>query len=191
MKYKILRTDGDYDFHNDSAITELPKGAIALTDREWENRLQPSENQLFQSAKTAKIVQLKLNRDKANMLNMVSHQAYETKQIGELEFEETQNLVYFRFNTGPTGIPSTEAPTVINNILVRQDKAFKIRYSAKIIEGDTIRSGYVMIDYDLALNISNHSILRIQDNTTHCNNIEKDINACTTIEELNSINIEF
>jgi len=38
MKYKILRIDKNYDFHNDFTITELPKGAIALTDEEWKNR---------------------------------------------------------------------------------------------------------------------------------------------------------
>lgn len=59
MKYKILRTDGDYDFHNNSTITELPEGAIALTDEEWENRLQPSESQLLASAKTSKLAQCK------------------------------------------------------------------------------------------------------------------------------------
>ena len=63
MKYKILRTDGDYDFHNNSTITELPEGAIALTDEEWENRLQPSESEIFQSAKTSKLAQITPARD--------------------------------------------------------------------------------------------------------------------------------
>jgi hypothetical protein len=77
MKYKILRTDGNYDFHNNSAITELPEGAIPLTDQEWENKLQPSESQLFQSAKTAKIIQLKANRNTYTAKSMDFTQAKE------------------------------------------------------------------------------------------------------------------
>jgi hypothetical protein len=65
MKYKILRTDGDFDFHNNSTITELPEGAIALTDAEWENRLLRIETneEILQKAKDAKIAQITPARD--------------------------------------------------------------------------------------------------------------------------------
>jgi len=61
MKYKILRIDGDYDFHNNSTITELPEGAIALTSEEWENRLLRIETneEILQKAKALKIAQCK------------------------------------------------------------------------------------------------------------------------------------
>jgi hypothetical protein len=42
MKYRILRVDGDYDYHNVSWIkdeAQLPRGSIVMTDEEWESRL--------------------------------------------------------------------------------------------------------------------------------------------------------
>lgn len=142
----------------------------------------------LQEAITFKITQLKLNRDNANTKDMVSHQAFELKQIGRYEFVETTNLVYFAFQTKDTGQPATQPDTIVQNAIASDQP---MRYSCKIIEGDQIREGYVSFDRLVAISIRDHALLRNIHNITECNNIEKDINACTTLEELNAINIEF
>jgi len=142
----------------------------------------------LQKAKTSKITQLKLNRDNANIKDMVCHQAFELKQIGRYEFVETTNLVYFAFKTTDTGQPATQPDTIVQNAIAFDQP---MRYSCKIIEGDQIRKGYVSFDRLVAISIKDHWVLRNTDNITKCNNIEIDIDACTTIEEINAINIEF
>jgi hypothetical protein len=192
MKYKILRTDGNYDFHNNSAITELPEGAIPLTDQEWENKLQPSESQLFQSAKTAKISQLNINRDAASLTPTSDIKAREVIVI-DGESDELGNEFYFLFRVTNTNNPASN-PAIILNTAIRKgadNPNYYLRYSGIIIDGDTTRKGYVAITGGIANSLSDHLELRNLANIDYANNIEKEINACTTIEELNSINIEF
>ena len=192
MKYKILRTDGDHDFHNDSTITELPEGAIALTDQEWENRLQPSESQLLQSAKTAKISQLNINRDVANLTPTRDTKAREVIVIRG-KSEELGNEFYFLFKVANTNNPATNPATILNTAIRKGagNPNYYLRYSGIIIDGDTTRKGYVAITGRIADSLSDHLELRNLANIDYANDIESEINACTTIEELNSIDIEF
>lgn len=158
---------------------------MCVVDGVYQEYIKPLDAQL-QEAKTFKITQLKLNRDNANTKDMVSHQAFELKQIGRYEFVETTNLVYFAFQTKDTGQPATQPDTIVQNAIASDQP---MRYSCKIIEGDQIRKGYVSFDKLVAISIRDHALLRNIYNITECNNIEIDINACTTLDELNAINI--
>lgn len=156
MKYKILRTDGDYDFHNDSTITELPEGAIALTDQEWENRLQPSESQLFQSAKTAKIIQLKKDKD--------------TALYADIEY------------LGTFFISSEKAnQNILGALTLNGDDNLWLDCN-----GHTITLSKMQLK-KLGILIKNQRTAAYVKEASYTSQI----NACTTIEELNSINIEF
>ena len=160
---------------------------VFLTEKEIEDLNYVDQNQL-QNTKTARITQLKLNRDNANTKDMVCHQAFELKQIGQYEFVETTNLVYFAFQTKDTGQPGTQPTTIVQNAIAFDQP---MRYSCKIIEDDQIRKGYVSFNRLVAISIRDHWVLRNTDNITKCNNIEIDINACTTLEEVEAINITF
>jgi hypothetical protein len=160
MKYKILRSDGDYDFHNNSTITELPEGAISLTEAEWENRLEPSEDQKFENAKDLKLNQLSKNRNDFCLVPM--------------EFE------------GNTFATTSEAKTAIISL-------------ANSLATLATTVGYPSYPEDDLISLTKanfksiESLIQTREFTSRDTrrDLKTQINACTTISGLETININF
>ena len=143
----------------------------------YQEYVKPLEIQL-QEAKDAKIAQLEANRDASLSSPMVSIQA---EEYG------TENQVYFEFQTKSTGKSLTEPNTIIFRALSYPS----VKYSCNIIEGSSKRKGYVEITKTVAENLSSHLQLRATTNIAHSNDLEEEIKACETLEDLDNINIEF
>ena len=176
-----LRDDGE-GVYIDKWVYNIPKPVFTQEDFDGAS---------LQKAKTAKITQLKLNRDTHNLAPMVAVQA------NEITFDEsgfdviTDKKVYFKFNVSPTGQPASEP----NSIILRQGQAKNpdsyLRYSCAIVEENLVRKGYVAINKAVALTLDEHIAERYTNAIKYTNDIEDEINACTTIEEVNAINITF
>jgi hypothetical protein len=160
MKYKILRTDGNYDFHNNSTITELPEGAIALTDEEWELRLEPSETQKLANAKTARLAQLDKNRNDFCLIP-----------------------IEYQGNTYATTINAWAAISYLANGLATLSTTAEY---PNYPQGDNIT--LTKADFKAIATL-------IQTREMESRNVRKskvdEINACTTLEQVNAINITF
>jgi hypothetical protein len=189
----------DMDYPNESFEEDATFGYIEITKEEWENRpdraivngniieayVKP-DSELLQEAKDAKIDELKANRKAANQKDLTSIQAYEITDNGNGSFTTTTNLKYFAFQVKETGDKTTEGDKVLNRAL--RNKI--VRYSCAILD-DPIRKGYVEIDAAKAAEIEDHLALRVETNITHANQVEDSIEDCTTIEEVNNIDITF
>jgi len=133
-------------------------------------------------AKLAKITQLKATRNVALGKPYAACKAYEWDKP---EIEE--NKVYFEFSVEATGVQLTEP----NTIIFGASLGSIIKYSCTIIENEDRREGYVILDQGVAQNISSHLADRGTTYVAYANDKEAEINACTTIEELEAINITF
>jgi hypothetical protein len=149
-----------------------------------EDYKQYAEDQLQElpNAKAAKIAQLKANRNVALGKPYAACKAYEWDKP---EIEE--NEVYFEFSVEATGVQLTEP----NTIIFSASLGSIIKYSCIIIEGQNRREGYVILDQAVAQNISSHLADRGTNYVAYANDKEVEINACTTLEELDAININF
>ena len=135
----------------------------------------------LEQAKLAKIAKLKANRNAALEKTWIASTAHEWEK-------EQEPKVFFEFSVKSTGIVLTEPHTIVFGALL---SVVPIKYSCKIIEGENRREGYIVLNQEVAGKLSNH--LR-DDGTiyvTYANDLEAEINACTTIEEVESININF
>ena len=133
-------------------------------------------------AKTTKIAQLKANRNVALGKPYAACKAYEWDKP---EIEE--NKVYFEFSAKATGVQLTEPSTIIFSASL----GGIIKYSCTIIEGENKRKGYVILDQAVSQNVSTYLEDRGTTYISYANEKEVEINACTTLEELNAININF
>jgi hypothetical protein len=133
-------------------------------------------------AKLAKIAQLKTNRNEALGKPYSACKAYEWDKP---EIEE--NKVYFEFSAKATGVQLTEPSTIIFSASL----GGIIKYSCTIIEGENKRKGYVILDQAVSQNVSTYLEDRGTTYISYANEKEVEINACTTLEELNAININF
>jgi hypothetical protein len=133
-------------------------------------------------AKTTKITQLKANRNVALGKPYAACKAYEWDKP---EIEE--NKVYFEFSVEATGVQLTEP----NTIIFGASLGSIIKYSCTIIEGQNRREGYVILDQAVTQNISSHLADRGTSYVAYANDKEVEINTCTTIEELEAIDINF
>lgn len=138
-------------------------------------------NQQLQEAKLTKITQLKANRNAALEKTWVASKAYEWEKEEEPE-------VYFEFSTKSTGIVLTEPHTIVFGALLSVEP---IKYSCKIIEGESRREGYIVLNQEVAGKLSNHLRNDATTYVTLANEKEAEISACTTIEELEAIDITF
>lgn len=141
----------------------------------------PTEEEKLAQAKATKIAQLKANRN-ASLLSPVT--SVQAKEFG------SNNLVYFEFETKPGVTPVTDPTTIIFGALV----GAPIKYSCKILTNnldEPLRSGYVLIDQIVATNISNFLQNIATINITRANDLEGEISAAKTLEELSAIVIEF
>lgn len=166
---------------------------MCVVDGIYQEYIKP-DSVLLQESKDFKIQELKQKRDEANILDMNSHQATELIPAENNTFTEG-GLVYFSFRTKPTGNPATEPTSILTNIMVKNGNLLYeglptnhyLPYSCAIIEGESVRVGYVKLDFELAKEIVSHMELRNSTNIRHCNELEAQVEAATTIEEINNI----
>jgi hypothetical protein len=125
--------------------------------------------------KKFKIKELKRNRDEACNKPFDSIQA---KEHG------TENLVYFSFRVESSGISIFEPSAILKS-------ATDVKYSCAIIEGQSVRKGYVLLDSAIKSTIENHLHERGETYSGFANDQEDAINACTTIDQVNNIDITF
>ncbi|MEY3429219.1 MAG: hypothetical protein RI930_46 [Pseudomonadota bacterium] len=154
---------------------------MCVIDEIYQEYVTPT-NVLLAEAKAAKIAQLKANRNAALGKPYAACKAYEWDKP---EIEE--NEVYFEFSVEATGVQLTEP----NTIIFGASLGSIIKYSCIIIEGENRREGYIILNQAVAQNISAHLTDRGTIYVAYANDKEVEINACTTLEELNTININF
>jgi len=154
--------------------------------KEWKlNIAQPTftsadyEISTLEQAKLVKIAQLKANRNAALEKTWIASKAKEW---------ETENQVYFEFSLKSTGIVLTEPHTIVFGALLSVEP---IKYSCKIIEGENRREGYIILNQEVAQKLSSHFRSDATGYIGLANDLEAEINACTTIKQINLINIEF
>jgi len=146
-----------------------------------------SDSELLKAAKDEKILKVKANRFEANQKPTNSCQAFEIIDNGNGSFTTTRELKYFTFNVIETGETLTNSSNIINSTA----RGLVARYSCAIIEGKHTRKGYVEIDTKVSKKLEAHLAIRAQTNVSFANGLEKEINNCTTIEEINNIDIKF
>jgi hypothetical protein len=178
LKNKNTNQIGEFANHQGEDWIELTEGEILAYE--------------LQEAKTTRISRLKLNRDTHNLAPIVAVQANEII-FDEFGFDViTDKKVYFKFNVLTTGQPLSEPSSIILSQSQANNPDSYRRYSSSaIIEKNLVRKGYVAINQAVAVTLGEHIAERYTNAIKYTNDIEDEINACTTIEELNSINIEF
>lgn len=132
-------------------------------------------------AKLTKIAQVKINR------NAALEKSHESSQAFEIIGDALGNEVHFEFSTKSTGIPLTEPKSILDIAL----KDINVKYSCEIIEIGVRRKGYVLLNKKIAEILEFHLTDRSNTDVKYANDLEAEINACTTIEEVESININF
>jgi hypothetical protein len=161
----------------DSSITTdyfYINGEFKITDKSDEDFLAEKKNE--------KIAQLKVNR---NVVLGKPYSACKAYEWDKPEIEE--NKVYFEFSVKSTGVQLTEPSTIIFSASL----GGIVKYSCTIIEGENKRKGYVILDQAVSQNVSTYLEDRGTTYISYANEKEVEINACTTLEELNAININF
>ena len=151
----------------------------------------------LQKAKDSKIAQMKINRDNNIAKDYVLS---EGNEITTTVAEPTQSdwvvgdIYTFYFNVKETGLSATEPSTILTNAT----NTDFVPYSCGIIDGidpntgkNIIRQGYIRITAAIADAIGNDLKNRTVFSVIRANNLEIEINACNTIEEVNAIDINF
>lgn len=162
---------------------EIVKGEAFGAAFDFWQELTESEIETHEltQAKLSKIAQLKINR------NAALEKSHEASKAFEIIDDALGNEVYFEFSTKSTGIPLTEPKSILDIAL----KNINVKYSCEIIENGVRRKGYVLLNKELAEVLESHLTDRSNTDVKYANDLEAEINACTTLEELNNININF
>jgi hypothetical protein len=110
---------------------------------------------------------------------MTSHQGEELLVDRDLIDKKTGVNVFFAFSTKETRNPATNPYTILSDTIAQGSlhDDYYLRYSCKIIEGETARKGYVALDKLLAASLLDHARLRNTTNIARANQLEDDINA--------------
>jgi hypothetical protein len=147
--------------------------------------IKPDAQQLSE-AKASKIYQLKINRDNANLADMISHQGEEVLVNRDLIDTKTGEEVFFAFTTKETRNPATNPYTILSDTIAQGSlhDNYYLRYSCKIIEGETARKGYIALDKLLATSLLDHARLRNTNNIGRANQLEDDINAIEITKDI-------
>jgi hypothetical protein len=157
----------------------------------------PTPEVQLQEAKDSKIAQMKINRDANIAKDYVLSEGNEITTTVEQPIQSdwvVGNIYTFYFNVKETGLSATEPSTILTNAT----NTDFVPYSCGIITGidpDTgkniIRQGYIRITAAIADAIGNDLKNRTVFSVIRANNLEIQINACNTIEEVDAIDINF
>tara|TARA_R110000868_G_scaffold220103_2_gene471214 strand:- start:729 stop:1343 length:615 start_codon:yes stop_codon:yes gene_type:complete len=149
-----------------------------IRDSNDEATQQEADSFILQEVKDSKIAEIKANRKEANQKDLISIQANEITDNGNGSFTTTTNLVDFAFKTKRSEDELTSPSNLLNACL----RGNTIRYSCDILNPS--RKGYVEMTPTVAVNMENHLIIRGEANVVYANNLEKEINDCTTVIEV-------
>ncbi len=179
-----------YNTETGQFIEDQGNLGISFYQAPWiEATQEQAEAYELQEAKDSKIAQININRD-ANI-----NKDYTSSQGNELIFNpvtkiwDIGQLFYFHFS-----VKLTESTSTNPEVILRAAKESDAQYSCDIIDAsvdDGIRKGYINLTAALSDNIGVHVRVRTQNSIIYANNLIIEINACTTIEEVNDIDINF
>jgi len=149
-------------------------------------------NYLLDNAKAEKRYRLKNIRDAYMTSDYVSHKAIELYKDEDGDWVEGSE-VYFAFNSKSTGNAATEPNSVIFATILNSltNPSYSLRYSCHITEGESKRKGYVKMTASVAAQLAIHATNRTTETISLANEIEAEINNAATLDELESINIDF
>jgi hypothetical protein len=149
----------------------------------------PTPEVQLQEAKDSKIAQMKINRDDNINKDYVSSQGNELIYNSSTGLWDIGQSFYFHFS-----VKLTDSTATNPEVVLRAAKESDITYSCDIIDDSVdggIRKGYINLTAALSDDVGVHVRNRTQDSIIWANNLEIEINACTTIEEVEAVDINF
>lgn len=189
----------DKDYPNESFVENSDFGYIEITKEEWRNKPSQAivngnsleeyvkpDSELLQEAKDAKIAQIKLNRDQAQLKPVTNPSITTAPLLLGLNQELAGEDVNFSFDTKPTGNGLTSPETILTDLIIEDSTT---DYATERL--DTNEDCYVRIDKTIAQSIRDHLKVRVIANIGHARDLVKQVNDCLTIEEVNNIDINF
>ena len=135
------------------------------------------------------IAQMKINRDANINKDYISSQGNELTYNSNTGLWDIGQSFYFHFSVKLTDSTSTNPEVVL-----RAAKESDVTYSCDIIDDSVdggIRKGYINLTAALSDEVGIHVRNRTQDSIIWANNLEAEINACNTIEEVEAVDINF
>jgi len=143
----------------------------------------------LQEAKDSKLAQMKINRDANINKDYTSSQGNELTYNPETGIWDIGQLFYFHFSVKLTDSTSTNP-----EVILRAAKENDVQYSCDIIDGGVengIRKGYINLTAALSDDVGVHVRVRTQNSIIYANNLTIEINACTTVAQVEAIDINF
>ena len=143
----------------------------------------------LQEAKDSKLAQMKINRDDNINKDYISSQGNELIFDPETGIWDQGELFYFHFSVKLTDSTSTNP-----EVILRAAKENDVTYSCDIIDDsveDEIRKGYINLTAALSDDIGVHVRVRTQNSIIWANGLTIQINACTTVAQVEAIDINF
>ena len=161
---------------------------ISKNIRDLNDEATQEEADLFilNEAKKFKIEQIKANRDEAQ-LKPVTNPSLSTAPL-LLGFGQglAGEDVNFSFDTKPTGNGLTDPSTILSELIIEDSTT---DYATERL--DTNEDCYVRINKIIAKQIKDHLKVRVVSNIGHARDLVNQVESCTTIEEVNNIDITF
>ena len=185
-----------YNTETEQFIEDKGNLGISFYEAPWVEATQvQAKTYELQQAKDSKLAQMKINRDANMNKDHISSQGLEV--LGSTIAGWTPgDYHFFDFSVRLTSVTTTNP----SDILGRAKDNF-IAYLCKIKNGDGFRKGFIDLNCGvvtspetkggLVNDLQNHMEGRTQLAVEHGFDLEKEINACTTIEEVNAIDINF
>ena len=162
--------------------------SLSKNIRDLNDEATQEEADLFilNEAKKSKIEQIKANRDEAQ-LKPVTNPSLSTAPL-LLGFGQglAGEDVNFSFDTKPTGNGLTDPSTILSELMIEDSTT---DYASERL--DTNEDCYVRINKIIAKQIKDHLKVRIVANIGHARDLVNQVESCTTIEEVNNIDITF
>jgi len=179
-----------YNTETEQFIEDKGNLGISFYEAPWVEATQvQAKTYELQQAKDSKIAQMKINRDANINKDYVSSQGNELTFNPVTKIWDIGQLFYFHFSVKLTSSTSTNP-----EVILRAAKENDVQYSCDIITGSIegkTRKGYIDLTAALSDNVGVHVRVRTQNSIIYANNLTIEINACTTIEEVNAIDINF
>jgi len=173
----------------DEPIDGLNWENTEYTEPTWEEIESKLPDIKLQEAKDAQIAQMKINRDANINKDYISSQGNELTYNSSAGLWDIGQSFYFHFS-----VKLTDSTATNPEVVLRAAKESDVTYSCDIIDDSVdggIRKGYINLTAALSDEIGVHVRNRTQDSIIWANNLEIEINACNTIEEVEAVDINF
>ena len=179
-----------YNTETEQFIEDQGNLGVYFYEAPWvEATQQQAEAYELQEAKDSKIAQMKINRDDNINKDYISSQGNELIYNSSTGLWDIGQSFYFHF-----GVKLTDSTSTNPEVVLRAAKESDITYSCDIIDDSVdggIRKGYINLTAALSDDVGVHVRNRTQDSIIWANNLEAEINACNTIEEVEAVDINF